>query len=167
MIIFVAEYRACESHAGIWDCRDRMMLFREKYQRLETACRRLKNHCGFTLLEVLVAMAVLAFGILAVGSMQVTSIRQNAHADQVTEASVLARDRLESLMALVYTDSDLTESTYDDDDPPTGYTISWEICDGGNAGCDTIADTKLIEVTVQHDKLNRDMVLTNIKPGPP
>lgn len=136
-------------------------------RRAAAACPRLKSRSGLTLLEVLVAIGLLAFGILAVGSMQVVSIQQNANANRVTEASVLARDRLESLMALVYTDANLTENTYDDNDPPTGYTISWEICDGGNAGCDTIADTKLIEVTVQHDKLNLDMVLTNIKPKPP
>lgn len=133
---------------------------------METACHRLKNHCGFTLLEVLLAMALLAFGILAVGSMQVTSIRQNAHADQVTEASVLGRDRMERFMGMAYTDPRLDEGTGQGTDPPAGYTISWEISDGCAIGCDTPANTKLIEVTVQHDKLHKDIVLMNIKPKP-
>ncbi len=147
-----------------------MMPFGNKYQRTKTVCLCWKSHGGFTILEVLIAMAVLAVGILAVGSMQVTSIKANAHANQITEASVLARDRLEKLMGLDYTDAGLTENTYQDSDPPAGYTISWEICDGGGAGCgadDPIVNTKLIEVTVQHPKLNKDMVLMNIKPGPP
>ena len=130
-----------------------------------------KGHCGFTLLEVLMAMALLAFGILAVGSMQVTSIKANAHANQMTAASVWARDRMEGLMALAYTsaftDPALSENTYQDTDPPEGYTISWEICNGGSVGCGTIANTILIEVTVQHAKLNRDVVLVNIKPMSP
>ena len=144
-----------------------MRAFTTKCQRKATVCPCLKNRCGFTLLEVLLAMAILAIGILAVGSMQVMSIKQNAYANRVTEASVSARDRLEILMGLAYTDTALAESTYEDSDPPSGYTISWEICDGGNAGCDTIADTKLIEVTVQHDALRKDIVLKNVKPGPP
>ena len=117
------------------------------------------------------AMALLAFGILAVGSMQVTSIKANAHANQMTAASVWARDRMEGLMALAYTsaftDPALSENTYQDTDPPEGYTISWEICNGGSVGCGTIANTILIEVTVQHAKLNRDVVLVNIKPMSP
>ncbi len=143
------------------------MPFGNKYQRTGTVCLCRESHRGFTLVEVLIAMFVLAFGILAVGSMQVTSIQQNARANRMTEAGILARDRLEKLMGLAYTDAGLTENTYQDSDPPAGYTIDWEICDGGSAGCDTIANTKLIEVTVQHPKLNKDMVLMNIKPGPP
>ena len=143
------------------------MPFGNKYQRTGTVCLCRESHRGFTLVEVLIAMFVLAFGILAVGSMQVTSIQQNARANRMTEAGILARDRLEKLMGLAYTDAGLTENTYQDFDPPAGYTIDWEICDGGSAGCDTIANTKLIEVTVQHPKLNKDMVLMNIKPGPP
>ena len=120
----------------------------------------MRNHSGFTLLEILVATAVLAFGILAVGSMQVTSIRQNAHANRVTEASILARDQLERLMAFPYDNAALDEGESQKDDSPTGYTISWDISN-------EIANTKLITVTVQHDKLRRDIVLTSIKPGPP
>ena len=128
---------------------------------------REKRHSGFTLLEVLVSICILAIGILAVGSMQVMSIRGNANANQVTEASVWARDRMETLMAMAYTatntDAGLAENTYQDTDPPTGYTISWEISDGCS-GCDTPPNTKLIEVTVAHDKLNKDIELMNVKP---
>ena len=129
---------------------------------------REKNRCGFTLLEVLVSVSILAFGVLAVGTMQVVSIQQNARADRVTEASVWARDRMERLMALTYsttgTDADLDEGTYEDDSPPAGYAIDWEITDGcATTGCDTPQDTKLIEVTVAHDNLNENIVLMNIK----
>ena len=148
-----------------------LMQFRKKYRRREKASPCLENHCGFTLIEVLLAMVVLAFGILAVGSMQVTSIRQNAHANQVTAASVLARDRLERLVALVYTDAfedpDLAEGTYQDDNAPEGYTIGWEISDGCASGCDSPSDTKFIAVTVQHGRLHKDIVLMDIKTKTP
>jgi len=130
-----------------------------------------KSHCGFTLLEVILAMALLAFGILAVGSMQVTSIRANRHANHATEASVLARDRMERLMGMAYqtppqpTDAGLTAGTYEDPAPPEGYSISWTIVDGGAGGVPP--NTKLITVTVAHDNLQKDIVLMNIKPRSP
>ncbi len=124
-------------------------------------CRE-KNHCGFTLLEVLVSISILAIGILAVGSMQVMSIKGNARASQVTEASVLARDRMETLMAMAYTANDLIEGTHEGDSPP--YTIGWEITNGCATGCVTPKDTKLIEVTVAHGNLGKDIVLMNVKP---
>jgi prepilin-type N-terminal cleavage/methylation domain-containing protein len=130
-----------------------------------------KSHCGFTLLEVLIAMALLAFGILAVGSMQVASIRANVHANQVTAASVFARDRMERLMALAYptppqpTDDGLNPGT-DTDELPGGYTVSWTIVDG-SAGGVTPLNTKLITVTVAHNNLKKDIVLMNIKPRSP
>jgi type IV pilus assembly protein PilW len=151
--------------------RDILMPFRKKYRRREKASLCPGNHCGFTLLEVLLAMFVLAFGILAVGSMQVNSIRQNAYANQVTAASVLARDRLEGLVALVYTDAvedpALAAGTYQDDSPPEGYTIGWKISDGCLSGCDSPLNTKFIEVTVQHARLRKNIVLMDIKPKAP
>ncbi|MCP4579685.1 MAG: prepilin-type N-terminal cleavage/methylation domain-containing protein [Deltaproteobacteria bacterium] len=131
-----------------------------------------KSQCGFTLLEVLMAMALLAFGILAVGSMQVASIQANRHANHVTAASVFARDRMERVMALAYptppllTDDGLTAGTYEDPEPPEGYTVNWTIVDG-SAGGVTPLNTKLITVTVAHDSLQKDIVLMNIKPRSP
>jgi type IV pilus assembly protein PilV len=40
----------------------------------------LKTENGFTILEVLIAVSVLAIGILAVASMQISAIRGNAFA---------------------------------------------------------------------------------------
>ena len=140
---------------------------KKNYRRHKTEDSRNTNQGGFTLIEVLVAVSILAFGILAVGSMQVTSIRQNAHADQVTDASVLARDRMERLMALPYANAGLNAGSYHDSNPPAGYTISWEICDGCSCTtCNTPANTKLITVTVARDGL-KNIVLLNIKPGLP
>jgi type IV pilus assembly protein PilV len=128
-----------------------------------------KSHCGFTLLEVVLAMALLAFGILAVGSMQVTSIRGNRHANQVTAASVLARDRMEKLMGLAYTplgwDAGLNAGTYTDPAPPAGYSVNWTIVNGGAGGVPQ--NTKLITVTVAYDNLQKNTVLVNIKPRSP
>jgi len=64
---------------------------------------------GFTLLEIIAAISILTFGILAVASMQVTSMRGNSFAGNVTEATTLAGDKLERLIALSYDDNDLRD----------------------------------------------------------
>ncbi len=42
---------------------------------------------GFTLLEVIVAIAILTFGLLAVASMQIGAIQGNSFAGRVTEGT--------------------------------------------------------------------------------
>jgi type IV pilus assembly protein PilV len=71
-------------------------------------CKR-SNEKGFTLLEIIIAISILTFGILAVASMQVSSMRGNSFAGSVTEATALAGDRLERLIALSYDDSLLND----------------------------------------------------------
>jgi type IV pilus assembly protein PilV len=68
---------------------------------------------GFTLLEVLIALAILAFGLLAIASMQATAIKGNSQAMGITEAAAWAQDRMEKLMNLAYTDSLLNDTNND------------------------------------------------------
>ena len=73
----------------------------------------LRNEKGFTLLEVIVAISILTVGLLAVASMQLSAIRGNAFAEGVTEATSLAVDRMEYLMALDYGDADVDDTDGD------------------------------------------------------
>lgn len=52
---------------------------------------------GFTLVETLVAIAVLSIGLLAVGVMSITYVRANTHAHTMSEAVVLASAKMEQL----------------------------------------------------------------------
>lgn len=63
-----------------------------------------KQENGFSLLEVLIALVILAIGLLAVAQMQITAIKSNAFGSGMTSASSLASNALESLIALPYTD---------------------------------------------------------------
>lgn len=81
---------------------------------------------GFSLLEVLVAMAIFAIGILAVYSMQFTAIRGNATARGVTETITLASGKVEELMALSYDHSDLSVGLHQQ--TPNSYqSIEWQV----------------------------------------
>jgi len=71
---------------------------------------------GFTLIEVLIGLIILAIGILAVAGMQITSIRGTAFSNNLMQASVIAQDRLEFLKSLPLNDAQL--DTGDHNDPP-------------------------------------------------
>ena len=58
------------------------------------------NRRGFSLLEILIGLVILAIGILAIAGMQMTSIRGNFFSDNMMQASILGQDRLEQLKTL-------------------------------------------------------------------
>ena len=59
------------------------------------AGRKLHGKEGFSLIEVLVALVILAVGLLALAMFQITAIRGNAVASKWTTATQLSQDRLE------------------------------------------------------------------------
>jgi type II secretory pathway pseudopilin PulG len=63
---------------------------------------RASGEAGFSLVEVLVAAAVLMTGLIAVAQMFVTSTHQNMEARRVTTTAVLAQQKIEQLRALAW-----------------------------------------------------------------
>jgi len=129
--------------------------------------KRIKSEAGFTLIEVVVAIAILTFGLLAVASMQSSAIQGNYRARLQTEATTWAQDRMEKLLALPYSDPKLADTVgaYSADPfppSPAGYTITYRI------DLDTpISNTKLIQVKIEWwDKgIKRTNILTSVKPS--
>jgi prepilin-type N-terminal cleavage/methylation domain-containing protein len=101
-----------------------------------------RDNRGFTIIEVLIAMAIFSIGILAVGTMQITSINSNARARMHTEGYTWVVDRIEWLTTLPYDDDFLTAGDHGPVAEGT-YAISWNVQD------DTpLAGAKTIRVTV-------------------
>lgn len=73
----------------------------------------LSKNTGFTLIEIMVAVAILAIGILAVSSMQMHSVEGNSLAGNTTEAITVAENELERLIGLPYTHVDLQDVLVD------------------------------------------------------
>ncbi len=101
------------------------------------------SNLGYTLIEVLIAMSIFAVGFLAVASMQIMSITQNANARMQTEATTKAVDRLERLMALPYNHKDLNELNNPHRVVSEGYTVEWIVADDMPVNA-----TKSIKITV-------------------
>jgi prepilin-type N-terminal cleavage/methylation domain-containing protein len=74
---------------------------------------KVREQAGLTLVEVMVALGILAFGILAVGSMQVSSLQGTATAGDVTEATLVAGNQLDQLMAASFTHESLVDTDGD------------------------------------------------------
>lgn len=69
-----------------------------------------KNRDGFTIIEVLISMIILLVALLALSSLQTTSVGSNAAGQQTTIATMLAQDKLEELISLDYDDSQLSDT---------------------------------------------------------
>ena len=96
-----------------------------------------KGSAGFSLIEVLIALSIFTIGILGVATLVISSINENGLARRVTEATALAEDRLESMLALPYEDIDTGQST------EGAYTVSWNVAEDI-----IVAQTKSITVIV-------------------
>ncbi len=98
---------------------------------------------GFTILEMLIAISIFMYGLLAITSMQAASIRGNASAGTLTTGTAWATAKMEQLKGLSYSDSNLTNGSHTDPSPPSGYTITWNVTDNF-----PLNDTKMLTITV-------------------
>ena len=57
---------------------------------------------GFTIMEVLIGLAIFSIGILGVAAMQISATNGNSSAGRITSNMTWAFDRVEELMALPY-----------------------------------------------------------------
>ena len=119
---------------------------------------------GFTFVELLVVLTIFAIAVLAVAAMQVTSINTNASARMSGEASALAANQVETLMALPYDHSNLDPSLNPHQTSNGAYTINWNVTES-DLNSDGDNDSKTILVTVQCANPNaRDVSIQYIKP---
>jgi type IV pilus assembly protein PilV len=91
---------------------------------------------GYTLVEVLVALGILGFGLLAVATMQVTAIKTNAKASGLSQGVTLAQAKVEELMNLPYTGLNDTDGDGTNQDANNDGTDD----NGGNFGLDATVD---------------------------
>jgi prepilin-type N-terminal cleavage/methylation domain-containing protein len=85
-----------------------------------------RREAGLTLVEMLIAVALLGIVLLGIAPLFIASVKSNYAANEYTSIHNLARDRLEQLMNLPVTDAQLTVGTHANDlpaflpDPTTG-----------------------------------------------
>jgi len=133
-----------------------------------------KKEKGFTLIEVLIAISILTVGILAMASMQISSIRGNYFSSNLTGGTNWAQDKVEYLISLDYDHNDLKDTDGDgngglddttsatSDYPPEThdiYTLYWNVAPDW-----PVNNTKTIRVIVTWvDKATKSVSLDYIK----
>jgi len=71
-------------------------------KKLLTHCLLIRNNRGLTLIEVLVAIAILSIGLLGVAMMQYMAVAGNAFGREMQIATELGQERLEIIKSLPY-----------------------------------------------------------------
>jgi len=69
-------------------------------QRIKDPILFLSHQKGLTLIEVVISMAIFAIGFLAIAGLVVATTKNNTTGNMLTEATMLARSRLEYLKTL-------------------------------------------------------------------
>ncbi len=118
------------------------------------------NKKGFTLIEVLVGLVLLAIGLLAIAGMQITSVRGNFFSHYLTQANYAGQDRLEFLDNLPYASNELTAGNHNDG----SATIAGMVFNRSYNVQDHVDGYKIISYTVNwNDGVNRSIVLSTIR----
>ena len=93
---------------------------------------------GFTIIEVLLALAIFSLGIMAMGALQTASLKRTGNIAQMSEALALLDERAESLKALPFYvapfpnfDPDLVAGTHGPDRRGSGgqFDVHWQVDD--------------------------------------
>ena len=90
---------------------------------------------GVSLIEVLVALFVLAVGLLGVFAMQATGIRSNQVSEFSTEAQYLAQDIIDRIMAYNDIDNPADDDDFEDRDTSDDDTANATDCFTAANGC--------------------------------
>jgi type IV pilus assembly protein PilV len=112
----------------------------------------IKKDNGFSLIELLIAMSVMALGMLAAASMQYSAVRNNTTGNTATQATMLAKATLEMLKSQDIDSAALAVGDYADStrvdasgNPGGIYNRNWRIDPLGTT-------SRRISVTVEWTK---------------
>lgn len=130
-----------------------------------------RDQRGLTLVEMMIAMIVLSIGLLGVAGLQTRAILEGSSGRHLSEASAMARNRVEELGRLAWDDTDLDDSGGAFGTPATinglddvAYAVAERI-DWDNADPNQV-QIKSIEVRVtwnDEKRQNRQVLLTSAR----
>jgi type IV pilus assembly protein PilV len=107
-----------------------------------------KKQSGFTLIEVMIALVILAAGLLALMTMQIVSIKANAFSSEMTYAAMVGQGELEKVRNMNYDDVKAVDTATYSLDPTLDATLDPTLAKGVNY---------TIERQVQNDIPTTDM----------
>lgn len=108
---------------------------------------------GFTMIEVLIAIAIFAIGMLAIGSMQLSATHGTTTARSNTELTAFASDWMERISRMPY--NDLEDDSFTED----RFTASWEVMEDHMC-----PETKTVTLTATENRgsAERELILQSV-----
>jgi len=130
---------------------------------IRTSVNWSENEKGVTMIEILMAICILAVGILAVVAMQTGSLRGNTTSLSSTDALIFAVGQMENLMGQTWGSTALDSANNPQQVTSAGgqYTATWNVTNNN-----VFQDTKTINMTVDWSKwgLQKQISLQHVMP---
>lgn len=134
----------------------------------------MRSETGFTLLELLVAITILAVGLMATLKMQTTALRADGFAFRTTTASSVARAAMDELLSRPGSDAvfqtaqvnaayDLDIQTAAVTQTVQGVTYSGRITVTPDATVNAVAITNLTQISLTVTGSDRTITVTELK----
>jgi type II secretion system protein I len=105
--------------------------------------RSLSTAEGFTLIEIMIAVAIISIGLLALGGLQVSLIRGNALSQRMTAAISLAEQKIEQVKNTPYANIQSESATQIQDSNLINFTRQVTVTNNS-----PLANTTTVNVTV-------------------
>ena len=91
-------------------------------------------HRGFTLVEVMVAAALLGFALIVMFGLHAQAVRSNMHAKRMTDCTYLAQAQMEQLLSLRWTSQSRPAVLTDNSTDATSAAAPWAYLEHPNSG---------------------------------
>ena len=114
--------------------------------------QRISSQAGFSLVEVLITLAIVAIGLLAVATLQVSANLSSRTSADISQASNLASSQMEVIMRLPFLHSALDPASNPHSEDSGKYRIQWIVTDT-DLNADGLFESKTIDLTVGWKKL--------------
>ena len=129
-----------------------------KQHRLIRKDSILNDGAGFSMIEMLVALAILALGILSLARLQFAAVENNALTVRRTNSILAAQVQIETLTGMDFgdinnddaEDNGFTQVTHDDNDQiPENYVVEWQVVSEEDLDDPDDGTDDLLEISVR------------------
>ena len=124
---------------------------------MQEVSEMLKSEKGIGLIEILIAIVLFGIGVsLALRTLPESNVAMT-RGRNITTATNFAQEKVEELMSIPFSNTDLNSGTHPDPDNPIDrtFTRSWTVTDDS-----PVAGMKTVAVTVSYETANNDSTVT-------
>ncbi len=115
--------------------------------------KRVGSQAGTTLLEVMVAIAIASIALVSFVTLVITSLDMENHARKITEATLIADEKLKEIERAGYPEPGRSEGLVSEQDP-SGYSYAMVVTDT------PIQNVRQVDIEVSWDQKRGSVELT-------